>query len=422
LPLFSNLQKYFSTTMPAFFNFLKILLIPNGLIFLALLLLPAFHPVPQILWPYASFYPYIFYGAAALLCWRFHKDRYLFAILSIGAAERAVYYLLAVKSGAIPADTLLYNGIGMVVALNWLIFELIKDRGLFTFRGILRWVLITAEVVFLGMVYLNPRAEITHVIRDFLDVMESYLPAVMPNPVMMVFLGALTILLLRLLLRQVPVESSSVWALTLLSIGFAQTGRMAELSYCCASAALIVIAAILESSYRLAYYDELTGLPARRALNDQLMRLGSKFTIAMADIDHFKKFNDRYGHDVGDQVLKMVAAKLKTVSGGGKPFRYGGEEFAVIFSGSDKDAAKPCLETLRKTIETTKFTLRGFGRAFKKKGASKSLKRPQRSVKITVSIGVAEKTARHADARAVIKAADKALYRAKRLGRNRVSA
>ena len=408
--------------MPAFFNFLKILLIPNGLIFLALLLLPEFYPAPQILWPYASFYPYIFYGAAALLCWRFHKDRYLFAILSVGAAERAVYYLLAARGGAITADSLLFTGIGMLVPLNWLVFELIKDRGLFTFRGILRWILIAAEAVFLGMVYLHPRAEMTSAIRNYFDAAASYLPAVLPTLATIVFLGAFTILLLRFLLRQVPVESISIWALILLYMGFEQTGSMAEVSYNFAATALIVLAAILESSYRLAYYDELTGLPARRALNDQLLRLGSKYTIAMADIDHFKKFNDRYGHDVGDQVLKMVAAKLKTGSGGGKPFRYGGEEFAVIFPGGDVDAAKACLESLRQTIETSKFTLRGFGRVFKNRDPSKTARRPQRSVKITVSIGVAEKTARHEDAHAVIKAADKALYRAKRSGRNRVSA
>ena len=408
--------------MTAFYNFLKTLMIPNGLIFLALVLLPAFYPAPQILWPYASFYPYIFYGAAALLCWRFHKDRYLFAILSIGAAERAVYYLLAAKGGSIPTHTLLFTGIGILVPLNWLILELIKDRGLFTFQGILRWFLIAAEALFLGLIYLHPRAEMTSAIRNYLDAAASYLPAVLPNLVTIVFLGAVTILLLRFLLRQVPVESISIWALILLYMGLDQTGSMAEVSYYFAATALIVLAAILESSYRLAYYDELTGLPARRALNDQLLRLGSKYTIAMADIDHFKKFNDRYGHDVGDQVLKMVAAKLKTVPGGGKPFRYGGEEFAVIFSGCDMDEAKSCLESLRQTIETSKFTLRGFGRALKKKSSEKISKRPERSVKITVSIGVAEKTARHADAQAVIKAADKALYRAKRSGRNRVSA
>lgn len=82
----------------------------------------------------------------------------------------------------------------------------------------------------------------------------------------------------------------------------------------------------------MAYQDELTSLPGRRALKEYLLKLGSEYTIAMFDIDHFKKFNDTHGHDVGDQVLRMVASKLATVSGRGKSFRYGGEEFTLVFS------------------------------------------------------------------------------------------
>jgi diguanylate cyclase (GGDEF)-like protein len=63
----------------------------------------------------------------------------------------------------------------------------------------------------------------------------------------------------------------------------------------------------------------------------EMMSLGHRFTIAMLDIDHFKRFNDTYGHAVGDQVLKMVAAKLRQVKGGGRAFRYGGEEFTLVF-------------------------------------------------------------------------------------------
>ena len=60
----------------------------------------------------------------------------------------------------------------------------------------------------------------------------------------------------------------------------------------------------------MAYHDELTGLPGRRALNEALLRVGSRYAVAMVDVDHFKHFNDAYGHEVGDQVLRMVAAQL----------------------------------------------------------------------------------------------------------------
>jgi diguanylate cyclase (GGDEF)-like protein len=77
---------------------------------------------------------------------------------------------------------------------------------------------------------------------------------------------------------------------------------------------------------RTPYIDELTGLQGRRSLNETLYNLGRKYAIAMIDVDHFKKFNDTYGHKTGDQVLKMIAYKLERISGGAKTFRYGGEE------------------------------------------------------------------------------------------------
>ena len=116
----------------------------------------------------------------------------------------------------------------------------------------------------------------------------------------------------------------------------------------------------------MAYRDQLTGLSARRALNEALQRVGGQYTVAMVDIDHFKKFNDRYGHDIGDQVLRMVAAKLAEVGGGGRAFRYGGEEFTILFPGRAVDESLPYLERIRKAVEETRFTVRGPGRPRRK--------------------------------------------------------
>ncbi len=171
----------------------------------------------------------------------------------------------------------------------------------------------------------------------------------------------------------------------------------------------------------MAYRDELTQLPARRALKEVLLQLGSQYTVAMIDIDYFKKFNDRYGHDVGDQVLQMVASKLAKVGRGGKAFRYGGEEFTLIFPGSLMDVI-PHVERVRKTIESSEFLLRGPKRPRKKPEKSVTTKKSLEKVSVTVSIGVAERDDRYRTPREVVKAADKALYRAKNSGRNRISA
>ena len=103
----------------------------------------------------------------------------------------------------------------------------------------------------------------------------------------------------------------------------------------------MVAIAVLQDTFRMAFRDELTGIPSRRALNERLAALGNRYTIAMLDVDHFKNFNDTYGHDLGDQVLKMVAAHIAGVGGGGKAFRYGGEEFTVLFPGNGRRGGDP---------------------------------------------------------------------------------
>jgi diguanylate cyclase (GGDEF)-like protein len=137
----------------------------------------------------------------------------------------------------------------------------------------------------------------------------------------------------------------------------------------------------------------------------------------MLDIDFFKKFNDRYGHDVGDQVLCMVASHINRVGGGGKPFRYGGEEFTVVFPGKAKQDVLPHLETLRQAVAGAQFGLRGKKRP--KKTPKKRIRSTSpRTVSVTISIGAAEPGRTLTRPDEVIKAADQALYKAKKKGRN----
>src|SRR5207248_1801696 len=85
----------------------------------------------------------------------------------------------------------------------------------------------------------------------------------------------------------------------------------------------------------------------RRALEGRLTGLGPTYAIGMIDVDNFKQFNDAHGHHIGDQVLKLVAARLATIEGGGTSYRYGGEEFCVLFSDRTLEQALPHLERLR---------------------------------------------------------------------------
>jgi diguanylate cyclase (GGDEF)-like protein len=185
-------------------------------------------------------------------------------------------------------------------------------------------------------------------------------------------------------------------------------------------AMLMLVAAVAHEAYQMAFRDELTGLPGRRALNERLQRLGRDYVIAMVDVDHFKNFNDTHGHDVGDQVLRLVASQLRKVGGGGKAYRYGGEEFTLLFPGKSLEQCQPHLEAVRLAIEHYRMQLRDKQSRPRsdQQGKQRRGGKGASEVSVTVSMGVAARQAEQRSPQAVIKAADKALYSAKAAGRN----
>ncbi len=182
---------------------------------------------------------------------------------------------------------------------------------------------------------------------------------------------------------------------------------------------LINLYSVYKLYWQNVYIDELTSVPNRRAFNEQLKKLGRKYSIAMLDIDHFKKFNDTYGHTEGDNALRYVASHLKYYSKS-KVFRYGGEEFSIIYPGRKASEVIWRLEQMREELDKSRF----FIRMSETKRSSKSEKdRGKNSpdgkkIKITISIGLAQRSENLKTPEDVIEAADKSLYSAKKKGRN----
>jgi len=136
----------------------------------------------------------------------------------------------------------------------------------------------------------------------------------------------------------------------------------------------------------------------------------------MAYFDHFKRFNDKYGHDTGDEVLKLVAKKVQQVGGGGNAYRYGGEEFCLLFDGKSADEIYKYIEVIRQDIASYPFAVRSSKR---KNGtpSDRTDKGKTNSVQITMSFGIAQ-TTRGERFERVINQADEQLYMAKDAGRN----
>ncbi|MFH1155710.1 MAG: GGDEF domain-containing protein [Pseudomonadota bacterium] len=166
----------------------------------------------------------------------------------------------------------------------------------------------------------------------------------------------------------------------------------------------------LQQIEEVAAMDALTGLYNRRSFDREVSRLikghaesGTIFSAIILDIDHFKRFNDIYGHQIGDDVLRIVGQIIKKgVKGGDIPTRYGGEEFVILLPDTDLRRACIVAEQLRIRIAVLSVKIPGV---------------ETKTEKITVSLGVAEINGRD-DAKSVIDRADKAMYLAKNSGRN----
>lgn len=170
-------------------------------------------------------------------------------------------------------------------------------------------------------------------------------------------------------------------------------------------------AMLFENLEKWATHDALTGLPNHRRLHEFLHqrmaegdRSDQEVGVIMIDVDHFRAFNEEEGHDAGDDVLRIVAEGIQSCL---RPYdlagRYGGEEFTVVMPGSGLAATATVAERIRERIATTHYRT--------KSGQERS---------VTVSLGCAAYPVTAADAATVLKAADTALYEAKRGGRNRV--
>jgi GGDEF domain-containing protein len=184
----------------------------------------------------------------------------------------------------------------------------------------------------------------------------------------------------------------------------------------------ILLHAILRLYWQKVYLDILTEIPNRQALNERLMTLQHPYALAMIDIDHFKKFNDVYGHAEGDNVLRLVALTLKEHLEQ-NVYRYGGEEFCAVFTDEQAKGAHIHMEQTRRTLEKREFLLRVLDREkpnFIKELTQKTKPKPEKGVQITISVGVAYSNPKTKSYEDVIHSADKALYKAKEKGRNQV--
>ena len=377
---------------------------------------------------------YVFYAALAtglLLAWRFHSSRIFSALVVLFLAKQALAYLPSGHLASHAASLTAVAAVGLLLPLDFILLSLQREKG-FTFSSLApAGLFLFLQSVVVGLLC-RPEPLAAH------HALHHAVPAPLPFATQLCFAAAAVMLLIRYFLFHRPAESGLLWASAAVSLAlrFGGLGRLASAYF--AAAAFILASAVVETSYLLAYHDELTTLPSRRALRDALLRLSPPYSIAMVDIDHFKRCNDTYGHDAGDQVLRLVASRLSRVGGGGQAYRCGGEEFAILFRDKTSLEVLDHLEDLRSEIAASTLRLRGPERRQQVRGLDRRSPRSRgraqtgrairrlaqvtasNQISVTASIGVASAKKDTSSADEVMQAADKALYRAKAAGRNRI--
>lgn len=386
-------------------RWLTSLVTPGAWLLLATWGLQQEEPARLALTPYARFFCFGALAGAALVSWYYSQGRVLFSALVVGLTIWGVVTL--------PASAELSKLLAaFILPLNIALFAFLSERGTLTLSGLLKMALIAAEsagVIMLGEIRGGGLEAFLRWGQD--PAGATWLPLTQK----LSFATASLLLLGLTAIRRTRVEAWLFWALAAAFMGLRQAGKDDQPWFYFGAAGLILVYAVLEHGYEIAHRDELTGLPGRRALKKVMLELGGRYAVAMCDVDHFKTFNDTFGHEAGDQVLRFIGSKLSHMGGGARVFRYGGEEFTVVFPGRTAEEAQPFVDSLREAIATSGFNLRTPGRLRKKpEHASKA----HVIVNITISIGVAENSKELSTPELVLEAADGALYRAKESGRN----
>ncbi len=387
--------------------------------------LPAYERRPFV-YQISFFVPYIFFAVTAFLGLKLNQSRIFFTLL----LWAGLYYLintphssyLDYKIHEIQLVKLLALSLSLVL---FLIFAY-KEKYIIGLFGFLR--LISVSIPVIGSIYLAKEISpgmYPYVMEQSLINLEFWN---LPDLIILFIIGLITFLILQKD-KSIQHFKYAIYVNLLpliLALNFAAGSEQFDIEtrifsmFSFSVMGFVFVYALYRIYWEKVYFDELTGIPNRRAFDEYLKKLGRKYVIAMMDIDHFKKFNDTYGHTEGDNVLRYVARHIADESDTAV-FRYGGEEFAAIYKGARPKHAFKILDLMRANLASSIFYLRTSDdvRKSKTKKNRKDTHTNVKSVKVTLSIGIAQKTAAKKEAEDVIVAADKTLYKAKKKGRNR---
>lgn len=312
--------------------------------------------------------------------------------------------------------TILFVLIGPMLAINFIFVAATQEKGFYNKNGLRHLYLIVIELmVLIWFVNFSPELLLKYLyypyfVAPLFDTTPMYQSTIILNSI------AFLILLANAIVKQ-KVEMTGylgAFIAIVLAQHFINSPTTSMMFF--AVACLILILAIGLNNFRLSKIDLVTNLPSLRSFKNKLNTLDDRYCIALIDIDEFKEMTDEYGQEICDQILRMIASRSLRLGRKGFPYRYGKEEFALIFYDMQLHEANKYLATLCDSIANEPFLLRSKKRPFFKPHsivAQPSRSKISKPVPISVSVGIAEKQPHHTSSFEVLLTAKEALERAR---------
>ena len=390
---------------------------PGLLLLLLGVLLATFTAETPWLVTTTGLYPPVVYGAGLFLAWRFRRSRVAAVLLGLFMMD---VLLRPSKASMEPGVGSVWDASGVLLLFLMPVVAAMKDRGVLSHRGLIQVAIILAGLAGGLMVWA--------VRPEFLWwTWQSFLPGDLSGLRLsdaMLIVGPFALLLTGGLAvwRGHRLDKGFFWIAVALLFALGGGPDSVESTVFLTMAALILVVNVLEKSYGLSLHDNVTHLPARRAMRREIRRAGSLYALALVSVDHHKTLHDRYGRDASDRVIKKIAKDLRMVGRHARVFRYSGEKFALVFPGKGRNEVLGDLEGLRADIEDFRFAMSPKAAG---NGKGEGAKYPSVRWSLTVTVGVADCEGKNAwwSTRygAINRAARGALHRGQKAGGNTVS-
>ncbi len=397
------------------------LILPGGFVVLSALLL--FRPgvAPEAVRPYIHVCAVVVLLLGVLLGWHHRRSAVVFGFVLLSVSGTALWWLARHELAAGAAGRAVIGVLAVLLPLNLAAYSALPELAVTTTRALVRLLPILAQLAAGGVIVRVGAPALTEWLdRRWLDGHWTDWTAV-PQLGVAAFAGAMLFVAFRYLSQRDPIAVGFLWALSAAFLALHGIARGWDPVAFIATGGWILVGSLLEATCRWATHDRVTELPERDALNKLLHRLSSPHFLALVRVDHFARIRSVFGREVSDQVLRMVAAQLQRTPGE-TVFRYGKDEFAVLFEGMSAAQAVPHLEHVRRMVASYGFVVRGPGRRRSEPAAAARPAGPRVVLNVTVSIGAAQRESHRVRPRHVIRAAHEALRLAIEGGRNQVIA